>query len=342
MFTTISKHHSKSLTMSSKELQCQFCENYFSHRKVLVHHQKHAKYCLKLRKEPSTIFVCGTCDREYNTKQGLARHHCKFIERKKYDTVFIENNKISRELVEENRKVLVLEGKIEELHDEVDRLTKIIENQQPVVVNQQRYTQKNTININTPDFGSEQFQQAIECGKLTEDYFKDDVITGMANFIKDCCAPDVDDPMPSDYNYVVGDASRKTFKCLELKKWIGDRRGEKLCECVYPHILIPISVYVQKLIDDLKIEGKENMDQFNQQHQEYMNIVRNSDSIPMFKDNGSSYKLEQISEKINYLYKIKNQLPKLENKKNALESELHTSIINKLSQILPHYDQVTN
>jgi len=57
-------------------MQCEFCKNTFSSKTNLNHHQKRAKYCLKMRGEykPSSNHKCESCSRTFSGKYELKRH----------------------------------------------------------------------------------------------------------------------------------------------------------------------------------------------------------------------------------------------------------------------------
>jgi len=57
-------------------MECKFCKNTFSSKTNLNHHQKRAKYCLKLRGiyEQNDEYKCYGCNRMYSGKYELNRH----------------------------------------------------------------------------------------------------------------------------------------------------------------------------------------------------------------------------------------------------------------------------
>ena len=59
--------------------QCKFCKNNFTSGSILTHHQKTAKYCLKLQDKKSK-FVC-ICGKKLCSNFSLQKHQkiCKFM-----------------------------------------------------------------------------------------------------------------------------------------------------------------------------------------------------------------------------------------------------------------------
>ena len=60
-------------------MNCQYCGNKFNSIKSLKHHQKLAKYCLKLRGEKEYNFECSGCKKTYTCRKNLELHERKCI-----------------------------------------------------------------------------------------------------------------------------------------------------------------------------------------------------------------------------------------------------------------------
>ena len=57
------------------KVRCEFCNNTFQNISILNHHQKNAKYCLKIQsKEIKPSFQCQFCTKTLSSKQSLDRH----------------------------------------------------------------------------------------------------------------------------------------------------------------------------------------------------------------------------------------------------------------------------
>ena len=54
--------------------KCDFCDSSFSSTRALKHHQKTAKYCIKLQGKTSKLFKCKHCDKILSTNQNLKVH----------------------------------------------------------------------------------------------------------------------------------------------------------------------------------------------------------------------------------------------------------------------------
>ena len=61
-------------------MECEHCKNKFSTKPNLVHHQKTAKYCLKLRGSNLTKkYQCNLCNKEYTSNFRLSTHKKKCV-----------------------------------------------------------------------------------------------------------------------------------------------------------------------------------------------------------------------------------------------------------------------
>ncbi len=49
-------------------MNCEFCKNKFVAKTSLIHHQKTAKYCLKLQGKNNTLYTCEYCNKKLSTK----------------------------------------------------------------------------------------------------------------------------------------------------------------------------------------------------------------------------------------------------------------------------------
>lgn len=65
-------------------MECQFCHNVFSTKPNLIHHQRTAKYCLKLRNDIKPVeFKCHICNKVYTSNYRLASHLTKCMKNSK-------------------------------------------------------------------------------------------------------------------------------------------------------------------------------------------------------------------------------------------------------------------
>jgi len=56
---------------------CEFCKTSFVTKSALLHHQKSAKYCLKIQGVNATKFVCNNCNKSLSDKRVLDAHEEK-------------------------------------------------------------------------------------------------------------------------------------------------------------------------------------------------------------------------------------------------------------------------
>lgn len=55
-------------------MDCVFCDNKFSSKSSMHHHQKTAKYCIKIQGKSVSSFTCKYCKKSLSTKQNLNVH----------------------------------------------------------------------------------------------------------------------------------------------------------------------------------------------------------------------------------------------------------------------------
>ena len=56
---------------------CEFCNNSFTNKSALIHHQVSAKYCLKIQGIEKTKYKCRTCSKNLSDKRMLDSHEEK-------------------------------------------------------------------------------------------------------------------------------------------------------------------------------------------------------------------------------------------------------------------------
>lgn len=55
-------------------MECTYCKNTFKSKSSLKHHQKTARYCLKVRGIKTTQFICSSCDKTFSSNYNLSVH----------------------------------------------------------------------------------------------------------------------------------------------------------------------------------------------------------------------------------------------------------------------------
>jgi len=133
--------------------QCEFCENMFTSKSYLNHHQKNAKYCLIIQGEQEkAVFICKYCDKHLSSEKRLKTHYeiCNSYSidgiKKRYEEKIMEKDKI-----------------IDELKQTVKDLQSKLENIAVQAVSRPTTTTKNT-QINN-------YIQKMEC--ITDEHIKD-------------------------------------------------------------------------------------------------------------------------------------------------------------------------
>ena len=92
-------------------MKCEFCNNEFTTKTSLIHHQKTAKYCIILQgSETNTVFICLKCNKKLSTQNRLYTHEqtCK-----KYMEDIIKKD-CEQKLAEKDRVILEQKLIIEE------------------------------------------------------------------------------------------------------------------------------------------------------------------------------------------------------------------------------------
>jgi hypothetical protein len=106
-------------------MKCEFCKNEFSTKPNLVHHQKTARYCLKLRNnnQDKKSYLCKFCKKEYTSNFRLSAHLVKCLEdsheliQLREELKIVKNdNKYLIKHIEDNQKT------IKELQDKLENV----------------------------------------------------------------------------------------------------------------------------------------------------------------------------------------------------------------------------
>ena len=77
-------------------LKCKHCLNIFFNISSLHHHQKTAKYCLKLQGVKVEKYKCDYCDKKLSTQQNLNNHLVVCIKYITHTKVISLKNKIKK------------------------------------------------------------------------------------------------------------------------------------------------------------------------------------------------------------------------------------------------------
>jgi hypothetical protein len=106
-------------------MECILCKNTFNSKSSLKHHQKTARYCLKIQGVKSKEYICMTCDKTFSNKYNLSVHYQTCSNYKAYH--------ISNQYKEE----------ISHLHEKIAQKEKTIQDQKNVYENQKTIYEKN-------------------------------------------------------------------------------------------------------------------------------------------------------------------------------------------------------
>ena len=146
------------------KVRCEFCNNTFQNISILNHHQKNAKYCLKIQsKEVKPSFQCQFCTKTLSSKQSLDRHSkvcsikntvCQEVESpqnilEKYNMKCRENLEIRQQMIKYQQEIQRLQTKIEEI---------AMQTKQNITINNKINQQVIQLNPITDQYLSEQAQ----------------------------------------------------------------------------------------------------------------------------------------------------------------------------------------
>ena len=140
--------------------ECSTCHNKFHTKSSLLHHEKTAKYCLKLRGENASLYKCVGCKREFTRKYTYDRHKrgCVPInEISNYKQTIIE---LKTEVKHQTRTIINLRNQISSLQDKL------------VSIAEKASTKPTTINNRINNRINKQVNQLLP---LTQEYIESQV-----------------------------------------------------------------------------------------------------------------------------------------------------------------------
>ena len=89
-------------------MKCEFCSNEFSNKQNLNYHQKKARYCLIIqKKEPSHLYICDGCSKNFTSNVTLVRHKKTCSSNDLIKKLKLENNKLKNKI--ENQECIITE-----------------------------------------------------------------------------------------------------------------------------------------------------------------------------------------------------------------------------------------
>jgi len=130
-------------------IQCEFCKNKFRSKSNLSHHQKKAKYCLKIQgKIENAIFRCDGCEKILSSKKRLIGHQSICVPYQKKLWLNEEKEKLNIIVISKDKIILNQKKLIKELKENVKSLQKQLENVAIKAVSRPSYTSNKNIQIN--------------------------------------------------------------------------------------------------------------------------------------------------------------------------------------------------
>ena len=126
-------------------MECQFCKNKFAGKTSLKHHQRTAKYCLKLQGVKTKKYVCDSCGKNVSTKHRLVTHYqsCSVYKQEQYKTEFkTEKQQLLKKICELEDVIIEKNKHIEKLEDKLENIA-IKAVQRPTTTNNMNKTQIN-------------------------------------------------------------------------------------------------------------------------------------------------------------------------------------------------------
>ena len=187
---------------------CCYCKTEFSVNGSLRHHEKTAKYCLKLQNKSPEIMTCNYCNKEFTDKVILKRHgYCKDYYKQLCSNLNDQLNSLKstyerqayeiREQITKDyeTKIMRLEDKLENLASEAIRSAK------PTTINRNTY-----INMLVPLPTQERLNELIQTGFERKYFVRGQV--GLAEFINESLVQDEENM----YYLVCSDTARQVFR----------------------------------------------------------------------------------------------------------------------------------
>lgn len=141
-------------------MQCNFCQTALKSKSSLRHHQKTAKYCLKIQGKTVNNYYQCTCGERFTRKSTLDRHKliCK------------ENTPYAQQLKQENT---ILREKVKQLEKDKEHLQKSYEKLSQTLAKRSTTTNNivnNNLNLAVFDKSNEEIKRIVE-EKYNRSYF---------------------------------------------------------------------------------------------------------------------------------------------------------------------------
>jgi hypothetical protein len=136
-------------------MNCSFCNNKFSSKSALHHHQKTAKYCVKIQGKNTKMFTCKGCKKILSTKQNLKVHMSNCI--KQNESLYMKKykdeknnivNQYKQKLKNSTDKIIFLQEELQKKDIKIQTLQDKLENIAIKAVQRPTTTNMNKTQIN--------------------------------------------------------------------------------------------------------------------------------------------------------------------------------------------------
>lgn len=269
-------------------MQCQFCDKVFTSHKILINHQRTAKYCLAVQNanpiETPKNHDCEFCGKEFTRKYVLDRHLLKCKDKiayelneqinqisEKLDKIAAEKDKIiSKKDAIIARKTAIISRKdafIKSLKQKILALEKECSKSIGKIEVYQTIKPGTTINATNVAVSVNEKLAAIPIDgirPLTIEYIKDEVagytydlfckgLPGLVKFILSIIEKEVqgdDEPIPRNYA-CTNQKLNKFHRLLESKKWKPDG-GAKYLSKILDELIPLVKEYYDILLENVK------------------------------------------------------------------------------------------
>ena len=266
------------------ESRCQFCNNTFQNISILNHHQKNAKYCLKIQsKEKPVVFQCQFCTKKLSSKQSLDRHSkvCNIkntvLQEVESPRNILERYNIKcRENVEMRQQMMNMKSDIQKYQQEIQRLQTKIE--EIAMQTKQNITINNKIN-----------QQVIQLNPITDQYLSEQAqnftISHFKNGLDGISEYAIEYPLKNALT--CSDQNRQQFNWRD-----GDNGNHVICDSKMYHLTRKLGKSLQEKSETLLTEV------INEVEEKY------TDLIYQHTQNNETIEVEYYKEKLVDLKKL--------------------------------------
>ena len=298
------------------KVRCEFCNNTFQNISILNHHQKNAKYCLKIQsKEVKPSFQCQFCTKTLSSKQSLDRHLkvcsikntvCQEVESpqnilEKYNMKCRENVEIRQQMIKYQQEIQRLQTKIEEI---------AMQTKQNITINNKINQQVIQLNPITDQYLSEQAQN------FTISHFKNG-LDGISEYAIE---------YPLKNAITCSDQNRQQFNWRD-----GDNGNHVICDSKMYHLTRKLGKSLQEKSETLLTEVITEVEE------------KYNDLISQHTQNNETIEVEYYQEKLVDLKKL--YMDYKDNITKLADGDLG-NVIQKFSKLmsmkLPKYKMIEN